>query len=326
MAIDILNIKPTSISRDLKGKYLLLYGKPKTGKTSFSKQLPNNLLLAFEKGYNALSGIKAVDINKWSELKLVLRQLEKPEAKAMYNTITIDTVSIAWDMCEQFVCAQAGVQKIGDIPWGSGYSQCKKEFESTLRKITMLGYGLLLIAHSAVRKEKTADDSEVEILSPDLSKRAYEVCNGIVDLIGYIGTEYDENAQGRQYLYTRETPTIFAGSRFHYLAPKVPFSYKNLVDAISEAIDKEQELDGATVVDTAENRNVGEEIPSYNDIRAEANALWNELVEKDEENASRILKKVEMVFSRKLKLSEITEDQTDLFYLVLLDMREMANE
>ena len=29
MAIDILNIQPTVISRDLRGKYVLLYGKPK---------------------------------------------------------------------------------------------------------------------------------------------------------------------------------------------------------------------------------------------------------------------------------------------------------
>lgn len=29
MAIDILNIKPTVISRDLRGKYVLLYGKAK---------------------------------------------------------------------------------------------------------------------------------------------------------------------------------------------------------------------------------------------------------------------------------------------------------
>ena len=45
MAIDILNIQPTTISRDLKGKYLCLYGQPKVGKTSFAAQAPNNLLL-----------------------------------------------------------------------------------------------------------------------------------------------------------------------------------------------------------------------------------------------------------------------------------------
>lgn len=65
---------------------------------------------------------------------------------------------------------------------------------------------------------------------------------------------------------------------------------------------------------------------SYKDIRSEASKLWKKLVEKNEENATRILKKVEMIFGRKLKLSEITEDQTDLFYLVLLDMRDMLDE
>lgn len=30
MAIDILNIQPSVISRDLKGKYVLIYGQPKT--------------------------------------------------------------------------------------------------------------------------------------------------------------------------------------------------------------------------------------------------------------------------------------------------------
>lgn len=29
MAIDIFNIQPSKISRDLKGKYLLIYGAPK---------------------------------------------------------------------------------------------------------------------------------------------------------------------------------------------------------------------------------------------------------------------------------------------------------
>lgn len=29
MAINLLNLTPTKISRDLKGKYLLIYGEPK---------------------------------------------------------------------------------------------------------------------------------------------------------------------------------------------------------------------------------------------------------------------------------------------------------
>jgi hypothetical protein len=46
----------------------------------------------------------------------------------------------------------------------------------------------------------------------------------------------------------------------------------------------------------------------------------------DEEMARRVQKRIEMVFGRVIKLSEITEDQVDLFNLVLLDMRELAAE
>lgn len=320
--IDILSIEPTVISRDLKGKYLLLYGKPKTGKTTMASRFPKNLLIAFEKGYNAIDGIKAVDINKWSEFRQVLKQLEKPEARELYDTITIDTTTIAYEMCEQFVCSQNGVQSIRDIPWGQGWTLAKKEFETCLRKITMLGYGLVLISHIETRKEKTADDSEIEILAPSMPKRCYEVVNQIVDIIGYIATEWDEDGNSHRWLYTRQTPTVMAGSRFPYLAPKIKLGYQELVDAINEAIDKQRDLDGATVVDKIEKKE--EQELSFSEIRDEASKIWAKLVNEDAANAEKILKKVEMIFGRKLKLSEITEDQKEPFFLVLLEMREMA--
>ena len=324
MAIDIFNIQPTTISRDLKGKFVCIYSLPKVGKTSMACQFPKNLLCAFEKGYNAIAGIKPIDITKWSDFKLVLRQLEKPEARQLYDTVTLDTVGIAWEMCEQFICAQNGVQKIGDIPWGGGYSACKKEFESCLRKITQLGYGLVIIAHVEKRIEKRADDTEVEILGPAIPKRAYEIVNQLVDIIGYIDITWDEEGNSERWLYTRKTPTVMAGSRFKYLAPKIKFGYNELVAAIGEAIDKAEKLDGAIVVDTMQQ--VIEEKLDYKAIREEASLLWKVLAEKDEENAGIILKKVEMIFGRPMKLSEITEDQVDLFNLVLLDMKDMLNE
>ena len=320
--IDILSIEPTVISRDLKGKYLLLYGKPKTGKTTMASRFPKNLLIAFEKGYNAIDGIKAVDINKWSEFRQVLRQLEKPEAQAMYDTITIDTTTIAYEMCEQFVCSQNGVQSIRDIPWGQGWTLVKKEFETCLRKITMLGYGLVLISHIETRKEKTADDSEIEILAPSMPKRCYEVVNQIVDIIGYIATEWDDEGNSHRWLYTRQTPTVMAGSRFPYLAPKIKLGYDELVAAINEAIDKQRDIDGATVVDKIEKKQ--EEELSFEEIRDEAQKIWAKLVNADPANAEKVLKKVEIIFGRKLKLSEITEDQKEPFFLVLLEMRDMV--
>ena len=326
MALDILSLKPTTISRDLKGKFVCIYSLPKVGKTSMACQFPKNLLLGFEHGWNAIAGAMAVDITKWADYKQVLRQLEQPAAREMYDTITIDTVGLAWQMCEDFVCAQNGVQKISDIPWGGGYTACKKEFENCLRKITQLGYGLVVIAHVERRIEKRADDSEVEILGPAIPKRAYEIVNQLVDIIGYIDITWDEEGNSERWLYTRKTPTVMAGSRFKYLEPKIKFGYNELVNAISDAIDKAEKLDGATVVDKSER--IIEEALDYNAIRAEASALWKQLVGEGEnanaEMAKTILKKVEMIFGRTMKLSEITEDQVDLFNLVVIEMRDLA--
>lgn len=327
MAIDILNIEPTVISRDLKGKYVLIYGKPKSGKTTLASKFPKNLLVAFEKGYNAIGGIKAVDIHKWTEFRLVLRQLEKPEARKMYDTITIDTTTIAYEMCEAFVCAQHGVQNISDISWGQGWGLAKKEFESCLRKITMLGYGLVLIAHVDKRIEKNSDDSEIEILAPSMPKRCYEIVNQIVDIIGYISTEWDSEGNSSRWLYTRATPTVMAGTRFKYLKPKIKLGYDELVKAINDAIDEQKEKDGATVVDKLETK--VEETLNYTDLMNEAKDIWTKLVPNKEEEASQemartILKKVEMIFGKPTKISDITEDQVDLLNLVVLELRDLV--
>ena len=246
----------------------------------------------------------------------------------MFDTITIDTVGIAWEMCEQFICAQNGVQKIGDIAWGGGYAACKKEFESCLRQITQLGYGLVIIAHVDKRIEKRPDDSEVEILGPSIPKRAYDIVNQLVDIIGYIDVEYDEEGKSQRWLYTRKTPTVMAGSRFKYLAPKIKFGYQELVDAIGDAIDMSEKLDGAVVVDSKEVK--AAEVLDFKKIRNEANELWNKIVGVGEaanaEKAKEVMKKVEIIFGHPTKLSEITEDQVDLFNLVVIEMRDMLIE
>lgn len=320
MAIDILAIQPQVISRDLRSKYLLLAGAPKIGKTEFCTMAPDALVLAFEIGTNARPGAMIQKIDTWSTFKLVLRQLEKPEAKAKFSTICIDTVAIAYDLCEQFICAQNGVQKIGDIPYGGGYAALSKEFDGALRKITMMGYGLIMTCHL---KESSDENGEITGYKPDLNNRCLKIVNGLVDIIGVITQTWDEHGESHRWIQTRSTPTIVAGSRYKYLAPRIPFGYNEFLEALGQAIDKEQE-NGAVVTDTAPVDTF--EKLDYKAIRAEASELWTVLVEKDPENAPAILKKVEIIFGRPIKLSEITEDQVDLFNLVVLDMRDMLKD
>jgi len=59
MASSLLSIKPHEVSRDLSGYSVLLYGTPKSGKTTLASKFPKALVFAFEKGYNTIPGIMA---------------------------------------------------------------------------------------------------------------------------------------------------------------------------------------------------------------------------------------------------------------------------
>lgn len=319
-AIDIFNIPENVISRDLKGRFLCIYGPEKVGKSTFGAKLPRPLFCNFEVGTNYLP-VKPVNIDKWSTFKQVLRQLERPEAHNYYDTVVIDTVSEAYSACEQFVCAQNAVQRIGEIPYGRGYADTKREFENALRKITMLGFGLCCICHAEKKTIPGPDDSTIDTMQPAMPTRAADVVNRMVDIIAYIDQRFDENGESVRRFITRRTPTVLAGSRLPYLDPIIPFSYEDLIDAIGRAIDKQESEDGVKVVDTAEHQQ--REQLDFEQLREEASILWGNLVGKDPANAEKILKKAEIIFGRKIKLSEITEDQVDLMNLIVIEMRDM---
>ena len=155
--IDIFSVQPHQVSRDMRGYSVFFYGEPKSGKTTIATKFPKHFLLAFEKGYNAIPGAMAQPINSWSEFKKVLKQLKDPKAAERFETIIIDTADIAYDYCEKFICSQHSVDAIGDIPFGKGYTLASKEFDSCLRSIVQMDFGLVLISHSV---DKTFTDEK----------------------------------------------------------------------------------------------------------------------------------------------------------------------
>ena len=97
---------------------------------------------------------------------------------------------------------------------------------------------------------------------------------------------------------------------------------------MADAIDME-EKNGARVVDNAPI--ITNEKHDFNATMSEAREIWTSLVNKaqtDEDKTDIVRtmsKKVEMIFGRKMKLSEVTEDQVDLLYLALLDLRDLRD-
>ena len=169
MAINLLALEPHKVSRDLSGYITYIYGPPKSGKTSLGSQMPKPLLLAFERGYNAIPGIIAQDITSWSEVRQILRELKKPEVKETFSTIIVDTVDISAIFCEKYVCAQNNVDTISAIPYGQGWGLLKKEFEDVFRTITQLGYAVYFISHSKEVTFKRQDNTEFTQIRPSVA-------------------------------------------------------------------------------------------------------------------------------------------------------------
>lgn len=176
--IDLLNIQPHQVSRDLRGYSVFFYGEPKSGKTTIATKFPRHLLLAFEKGYNAIPGAMAQPINAWAEFRKVLKQLQNPEVQKIYETVIVDTADIAYDLCEKYICANAkrsdggfGVDAIGDIPFGKGYTMVAKEFDECLRSIVQMGYGLVLISHAVDKTFTDETGTEFNQIIPTLGNK-----------------------------------------------------------------------------------------------------------------------------------------------------------
>jgi hypothetical protein len=290
--------------------------------------IPGALVLSFEHGLTASAGVYAQKIASWSDLKLVCRQLAKPEVMNKFKCVCFDTIEIAATMCQDFVCARAGVQSMSEVAYGKLYKEYELEFGKTIRSIAMLGYGCIFACHTEVKAIEVAPEVVSEQIRPKLDKRAFDIINGLVDIIGIGVMKFDEKGERHRVLYTAETPTIKAGNRFTYFPPVIDFSYQSVLDNLSEAIEAEARNNNATVVDKIEMK---QDKLDYNAIRNAAMQLWTKLLSSEddaanEEMARRIQKRVEMIFGRQIKLSEITEDQVDLFNLVLLDMKDMLND
>ena len=291
-----------------------------------SAMWPKPLLVAFEKGYNALVGVRPIDITSWNEFKQVCRQLKKPEAKDVYETVVIDTVAIAYALCEKYILNREGVNAIGDIGYGKGWGMLKDEFESTFRELTQLGYAIVFIAHSKTRQTEYTDEegNAIEALAPDLPNAAYQIVNRMVDVIGYIGVEYDKNGLSSRYLYTRGTPHIFAGSRYKYLAPKISLGYQDLVDAIAAAMEKEAGLTGTQLINSAD-LPAPASYRSLDEVMEEAKGHWNRIIAaKGPEGREPMRAIIVKVFGSDIQLSKVTEEQIDLLEEVVTQLKAIV--
>ena len=188
MGIDLTALEPQQISRNLKGKFIFVYGEAKIGKTSLASELEKVLIASFEMGSNALHNVYVAPVRTWSDWKDMIRQLtrNKNNLNEKFNTIAIDTVDEAFKLAEKYVCNQEGVENIKDIPYGAGYKILDEEFMSGFRELAFEGYGLFFISHSTEKTFKDDSGKDYTKIVPALPNRPYNLINKMVDNIVYL--------------------------------------------------------------------------------------------------------------------------------------------
>ena len=338
--INLLNIKPHQVSRDMRGYSIFFYGEPKSGKTTIATKFPRHLLLAFEKGYNAIPGAMAQPINSWSEFKKVLRQLKDEKVKQQFETIIIDTADIAYDYCEKYICSNikradggVGVDSVADVPYGKGYGLVGKEFDDSLRSIVQMDYGLVVISHATDKTFTDEQGHDYNQIVPTLDRRARNIVSRMCDIIGYSRTVTDDKGNESTKLFIRGTQRYVAGSRFKYTPDYIDFNYNSLVEAIGEAIDKQMKEDGKeyftdtrqnVYVDTSKELNFDVLYKEINDIIS--NIVSNHTDEQIQTYwMPRITEITDKYLGKGNKIANCSREQVEALSLVLDDLKEIPS-
>lgn len=327
MAISLINLKPHKVSRDLSGYITYIYGPGKIGKTTFGSQMPGALILAFQRGYNALPNVYAQDVTTWAQMKMVLRDLKKPDVKEMFHSIIVDTIDIAAAACEKYVISQAGVDTLNQIPFGQGWSRVKRQLEDTFRAVTQLGYAVLFISHDKDKTFKREDGTEYNQIVPTLGNSYNLIIKDMVDIYCYAHSVIKEGISKRILTLRSFDNTIDCGSRFKYMVPEVDFSYNALVQALNNAIDEEARHTGQEFVTEERNTEVEKINLDFDDLMKQSSKLIESIPKgKMEYYAPRITEIINKYLGKGKKLSNATRDQVEQISLIVFDLKELLNQ
>jgi len=182
-------------------KRLIIYSKPKTGKTSAFAGLEGNLIIDLENGADYVEAIK-VKANNLQELKEIGKAIK--EANYPYKCVTIDTVTALEDMVMPLAInlykqTPMGKNYSGDsiltLPNGAGYLYVRQAFFQVLDFIDTLAPQIILSGHI---KDKQVDDKGEMVMSAN------------IDLTGKIKSLICANADAIGYMFRKGEQTILS--------------------------------------------------------------------------------------------------------------------
>lgn len=227
----LLPSKPTQKVTDLSAYSILLYGAPKTGKSTLASQFPDALFLATEAGLNALE-VYQIAVDSWDKFLLALAEIAAGNHN--FKTIVVDTVGNLFKFCSDYICKKNGIKHESDLEWGKGYALVRDEFLRVITKLTLLPYGVIFIGHADMIEIKTRTGT-ISKAVPQLNKSAREILIPIVDFVWYCTVEQTPEGYQR-VIHTKPSENWDAGDRTGKMPAEVPMTYTDLINAFKEAI------------------------------------------------------------------------------------------
>ena len=251
MAImNLLDLQPTVVSRDLKDYSMMITGASGIGKTELAVNIygkERSLVLAFENSIKGISGIYGVDVDSYATLSSYVTQLENPQMREKFDTVIIDTLFLLDHCIEKSITDAYGVDLIKDaLKWNAGFKIVDKKFLSILKRLQKAGYTLCYIAHPTTKKIKI-NGVEIDTLEPKVSNRIKDLLMPEIDIRLFCFTDSENNRK----IATQQTVYYDARCRVAEMTPLLDFDAELLKQEFAKGIDRKQ-ANGGVVVDKLE--------------------------------------------------------------------------
>ena len=182
-------------------RYLVIYGKPKTGKTTIVAAIPNNLIIDLEGGSEFMDSL-AVQARNLVDLSAIAKAIKdkiSETGKFPYKYITIDSGTVLEDIAKQYalqlyqatpmakdkVTGKIYNDDILKLPNGGGYYYLREAFDKIVSMFKVLCENFILVCHckdNMINKE----GREMSEMTVDLSGKLARIVAASSDAIGLV--------------------------------------------------------------------------------------------------------------------------------------------
>lgn len=176
-------------------RFLIIFGKPKSGKTTIVSELENNLIIDLEGGSQFLDAlsVQARNVADLGEIAAAIRQKNKECNGFFYKHITIDnatrleemTLSYALTLYNQTPMGKSYRGDVRMLPNGAGWFYIRQAVRKVIDMFRELCEEFILVGHT---KDKLVnkEGEELSEMQLDLAGKLSDIICGEADAIGYV--------------------------------------------------------------------------------------------------------------------------------------------